>query len=159
MITTQHLQSNTRLKNLETEMKAIIESSNTKLSLESLKGNFYKRASLQTVKGILKASNVIGISSRNNVGITVEVKYNISGVDLDTIYIGGEGSTTTSGILSNVSMNPDNTIDLEVNQNTQTNNPYNFNTDYIRNSSQEYNHTNNPINDSDEYVLIETEPV
>ncbi|CAM1370917.1 hypothetical protein TXIAM_30588 [Tenacibaculum xiamenense] len=158
MITTEHLQSNTRLKNLETEMKNIIEASSTKLSLEDLKGSFYKRASLQTVKGILEASNVIGISSLNNVGTLVEVKYSISGIDLDTIYIGGEGSTSAFGILSNVSMNSDNTIDLEVNQNTPTNSYYTFSTDYIRSHSQEYNHTNNPINDNDDYVLIETEP-
>ncbi len=146
----------TRLKKLETEMFKKLSNSKKKMTAKELKAFFPNRASLATTVSILEHSEIIGMTALNNVGTIVTVTYSISNINLQNIYVGGDGSSSSSGTLSNVIMNADNSIDLEVNQNSPINQKYSFSTSYIGSITSEFIQTNKPIESDSVYTTIYT---
>jgi len=126
------------------------------MKAKDLKGYFPNRASLATTLSILKVSDQLGISEQDSAGTIVTVTYEVTGINLQNIYLGGDGSSSSTGTLSNVLMNADNSIELIIYQNVPINQVYNFTTSYIGNMSVEFTQTNKPIKSSDENETILT---
>ena len=137
-----------RLKRLEFEMATIIKESKENITVQELKNHFNNRASLKTTMGILVASDKIGVSESKITGTMVSVTYSITGISLENIYVGGDGSNAINGTLSNVLMNSNNTIELRIYQNSPVNQEYSFTTSYIGNIDDTYTQTNKPITGS-----------
>ena len=156
-ITKDRLTKEKRLIELESKMLKILTKSRKKMTVKELKGHFPNKASIATTTSILKVSNVLAISAEQNAGTTVVVDYAISGINLDKIIIGyDDGGNIPSGTLSNVFMESDNSIALEVYQNHPTNQKYSFTTSYIGNAENDFTQTNKPIESTLEYETITT---
>lgn len=144
-ITKSSLKTSKRLKTLESEMFTIIKESEENITIQELKNYFNNRASLKTTMGILVTSDKIGVSESKITGTIVSVTYSITGIALENIYIGGDGSNASNGTLSNVLMNSNNSIELRIYQNNPVNQQYSFTTSYIGNIDDTYTQTNKPI--------------
>lgn len=153
-ITESRLQTSKRLQNLEFEMAKIISSTSDKISVEELKSHFSQRASLKTVRGILGASNSLFITTDNIAAVTVRLKYTITGINLESIIIGGKNNNLNTGYLSGVLLNANNTISLEVIQSGPVNSIYTFKASEIENISSSYTHSNDPIVSDNRYATI-----
>lgn len=121
---------------LEQEFYAIVEKLQNPIEINLLKEHFYKKASINTVRNIIKNSELFILSNdfvSLNEEIFADISYTVDGDEFEKIFFNGESSTERSGTKYNVKLSGSSyRFELRIDQTRVSN--FTFNTTSIRTS-------------------------